>query len=153
VNGEQIVEFSPDGGHAAMAGREGRVLVLDLHAGEAIRAPVRGHNDFISSLTYSPDGRRILTGGGDSHLALWAGETGLLLARVPVPQGAMVAAFGDDPDTVLSVDTGMGPVYEWDTDVTHALDFACRVAGRAFTEAEWSAQFGTRPYQEICPNG
>ena len=42
---------------------------------------------------------------------------------------------------------------EWNTDVTHAVDFACRVAGRGFTEAEWSAQFGSRPYQETCPRG
>jgi len=153
VNGEQLVEFSPDGRHAAFAGREGRVFVLDLLAGEAVRAPVLGHNDYISSVTYSPDGRRLLTAGGDSNLGLWAGDTGLLLARVPVPQRGMVAAFRHDPDSVLSVNIGMGPVYEWDTDVDHAVDFACRVAGRGFTEAEWSAQFGSRPYQEICPGG
>ena len=63
----------------------------------------------------------------------------------------MVAAFGRAPDSVLSVGLGKGPVYEWDTDVEHAVQFACRVAGRDFTEAEWSAQFGDRPYRETCP--
>jgi hypothetical protein len=63
----------------------------------------------------------------------------------------MLAAFRGDEDAVLSVDTGMGPVYEWNTDLERAVAFACRMAGRDFTEAEWAAQFGTRAYQETCP--
>ena len=35
-----------------------------------------------------------------------------------------------------------GPVQEWDTRVDNALEFACRVAGRDLTEAEWTEQFG-----------
>ena len=54
----------------------------------------------------------------------------------------MVAAFRGDADAVLIVDVGMGPVYEWNTDLEHAVDFACRVAGRDLSEAEWAAQFG-----------
>jgi len=44
------------------------------------------------------------------------------------------------------------PVWEWDTDVGRAVDFACRVAGRDLTEAEWSGQLGDRPDQETCPD-
>jgi hypothetical protein len=150
-NSGNHVDFSPDGRHAAIAGRDGRLLVLDLLAGEPLRPPVPGHSDIIRSVTYSLDGRRILTSAEDSTIGLWDGDTGLLVARLPVPQRAMIAAFRGDEDAVLSVDTGMGPVYEWNTDLERAVDFACRVAGRDFTEAEWAAQFGTRAYRETCP--
>ena len=125
------------------------MLVLDLSAGEPLRPPVLGHDDHIRSVTYSLDGRRILTSAEDSTIGLWDGDTGLLVARVAVPQRTMVAAFRGDEDAVLSVDGGMGPVYEWDTDLEHAVDFACRVAGRDLTEAEWAAQFGTRPTGDL----
>jgi hypothetical protein len=45
-----------------------------------------------------------------------------------------------------------GPVLEWDTRVEDAVDFACAVAGRDFTQAEWTEQFGDRPYQQACPS-
>ena len=44
-----------------------------------------------------------------------------------------------------------GPVFEWDTRPDHAVEFACRVAARDFTEAEWADHFGDRPNQHICP--
>ena len=99
-----------------------------------------------------PDGRRILASGESASVALVDGETGLLLARVLTPQRGNAAGFREDPDSVLIATVGNGPVYEWDTDVDHAVEFACRVAGRGFTEAEWSAQFGGRPFQETCPD-
>ena len=49
-NGGNDVDFSPDGRHAAIAGRDGRLLVLDLLAGEPLRPPVLGHDDLIRSV-------------------------------------------------------------------------------------------------------
>ena len=47
--------------------------------------------------------------------------------------------------------TDFGGLYEWNTDPGHALEFACRLAGRDFTEAEWRQHFGDRPRQPTCP--
>jgi len=146
------VDFSPDGRHAAVAGRGGEVLVLDLEKGEPVRPPATVSTTTVHAVTYSPDGRRIVTSGAVPSVALLDGETGLLLARVMTPRAYTGGAeFGRNPDSVLIAAEGNGPVFEWNTDVTHAVDFACRVAGRGFTEAEWTAQFGSRPYQETCP--
>ena len=105
----------------------------------------------IDSVTYSPDGARILAAGGAASVALLDGETGLLLARVLTPQHNTAAAFGRTRTRSLISTYDDGPIWEWDTDVSHALDFACRVAGRDFTEAEWAAQFGHSPYEATCP--
>jgi DNA-binding SARP family transcriptional activator/WD40 repeat protein len=148
------VDFSPDGQHATVAGRGGEVLVLDLEKGEPVRPPVVVSTTTLHQVTYSPDGRHILTSGAAPSVALLDGETGLLVARIMTPRAYIGGAvFGRNPESVLIAAEGNGPVFEWNTDVTHAVDFACRVAGRGFTEAEWSAQFGSRPYQETCPGG
>lgn len=148
------VDFSPDGRHAAVAGRGGEVLVLDVDTGERVRPPVIVSNTSLHDVAYSPDGSRIVATGLGPSVTVLDAATGLAVARVVTPRAYVGGAgFGRDPGTILIAAEGSGPVYEWNTDVTHAVDFACRVAGRGFTEAEWSAQFGSRPYQETCPRG
>jgi len=148
--GGSHVAFSPDGRHAAVSGNGGEVLVLDLDTGEPIRAPASGHESHVSSLTYSPDGERILTSGLDATVGLWDAETGLLLARVVTPKYPVAAEFREDADRVLIAPLWEGPVYEWNTRVDNAIAYACRVAGRDLTEEEWAEQFGDRPPQRVC---
>jgi WD40 repeat protein len=146
------VEVSPDGTHVAMGGREGELMVLDLATDEPVREPVTVH-DGVVDLTYSSDGSRLLTSGFDYKIALWDGRTGELLARVVTPQLVTEATFTGDRDTVLIAPLWAGAVFEWDTRPEYAVEFACRVADRDFTQAEWTEQFGDRPYQPTCPSG
>ncbi|WP_281280831.1 BTAD domain-containing putative transcriptional regulator [Nocardioides guangzhouensis] len=149
------VAFSPDGRHAAIGGaRSGRgeVLVLDTESGEPVRPPVVGHDGVVDSLAYSTDGERILTTGADGSVSLWNGETGLQLAHVATPQHPIAAEFGEGTDSVIIAPLWEGPVYEWDTSTDYAITFACRLAGRDFTKAEWEEHFPGRRYQETCPS-
>lgn len=114
-------------------------------------APTVVANASVYNVSYSPDGSHILASGEAASVALLDGLTGRLLARVVTPQARTAAGFRGDADSVLITTHGNGPVYEWDTEIGRALDHACRVAGRGFTEAEWAAQFGDRPYQKTCP--
>jgi WD40 repeat protein len=147
------VAFSPDGRHAAIGGAGpggGEVLVVDTVTGEPLRPPVVGHDGVVDSLAYSTDGQRILTTGADGSVTLWQGKSGLQLAHVATPQRPIAAEFGDRPDSVVIAPLYEGPIYEWDTRIGHAIEFACAVAGRDFTEAEWKDEFGERPYQPTC---
>lgn len=62
------------------------------------------------------------------------------------------ATFTDDHDTVLIAPLWAGAVYEWNTRTAHALEFACRIAGRDFTPAEWQEHFVDRLFQQTCPS-
>ena len=44
-----------------------------------------------------------------------------------------------------------GQVYAWDTSLEHAVDVACRAAGRDLTRDEWAQAFPDRPYRAVCP--
>ena len=144
------VEVSPEGTHVAIGGRGGELTVLDLATGEQVREPVTAHDNVVD-LTYSEDGSRLLTSGFDYKNALWDGRTGELLARVVTSQIVTEATFTGDRDKVLIAPLWGGSVFAWDTRAERAIEFACRVAGRDFTEEEWADHFGDRPYQHICP--
>jgi WD40 repeat protein len=141
---------SPDGQHAAIGGTNGEVELLDLVAGEALRPPVVGHTATVWTITYSPDGSRMVTTAADGSASLWDGATGDLLGTVRLPERVTASAeFASDGHTVV-IATDYGSVYLWDTSVSHASRFACRLAGRDFTRVEWGEAFGNRPYQETC---
>ena len=38
----------------------------------------------------------------------------------------------------------------WPTDLRTWMDFACQVAGRDLTRAEWDDLLPNRPYQHVC---
>jgi hypothetical protein len=93
----------------------------------------------------------VLTSSANAVDAIWDGVTGELLAQATNPERFTVADFGADSGTVLTVGQFGGGVFRWDTRLETAVDFACRVAGRDFTEAEWAEEFGDRPFRETCP--
>ena len=43
-----------------------------------------------------------------------------------------------------------GSLYTFATDVDEWIDFACRVAGRNLTRAEWREAFDDRPHESTC---
>ena len=63
------VAFSPDGRLAAIAGRGRTVQLHEVATGKIVAAwPVADHQTWVWSLAFTPDGRRLLTGGKTSRL-------------------------------------------------------------------------------------
>jgi WD40 repeat protein len=144
--------LSPDGTRAAIAGWTGEVAVLDLKSGELVRQPVRGHEDVTNLVAFSPDGSRIVSAGWDGTVSLWDSATGVLLESVTSPARIPASAeFLPDGRIVLIASYDEG-IYLWDTRFERAIHFACQLAGRNLTEAEWRENFGDRPYRETCPS-
>jgi WD40 repeat protein len=48
----------------------GRVQIIDPRTGERLQT-FRGHDGEVSCLSFSPDGRRLATGGGDHRVRVW----------------------------------------------------------------------------------
>jgi WD40 repeat protein/serine/threonine protein kinase len=72
------VACSPDGRYVAVADwdmKQAEVTVWDLTTGQPV-STLRGYHSLLGALTFSPDGRRLVTGGHDETVRLWEPLTG-----------------------------------------------------------------------------
>jgi WD40 repeat protein len=74
--------FSPDGGTLVMRSADFATPALMPVADPDRARRLKGHDDFVSSAEWSPDGRYILTGSYDSSAAIWEAATGSLTHRL-----------------------------------------------------------------------
>ena len=76
--------------------------------------------------------------------ARWADDAEVGKAKLTGDRGVVLGRLGerylrhDGPEDVLIAPLQGGEVYRWDTRLEHAVEFACLVAGRDVTEAEWT---------------
>jgi WD40 repeat protein len=88
--------FSPDSGRLATTGQvltvtgdfpaAGEVKVWDAATGRLL-AGFQGHAGPISVIAFSPDGRRLATGGAGNRIKLWDADTGQELLTFPSGEG------------------------------------------------------------------
>ncbi|KIM23595.1 hypothetical protein M408DRAFT_77218, partial [Serendipita vermifera MAFF 305830] len=55
------------------------VRVWDTETGEMVAGPIVGHTNWVNSVDFSPDGRRIVSGSDDMTVRIWDAETGELV--------------------------------------------------------------------------
>jgi eukaryotic-like serine/threonine-protein kinase len=81
-DGKRIVtgtslEVSPDGkgGFVTSTDHDKTAMVWDAETGREVFS-LKGHTGYVSSVAFSPDGKRIVTGMGDKTAMVWDAETG-----------------------------------------------------------------------------
>jgi WD40 repeat protein len=119
VNHVSAVEFSHDGSTVLIAGGDassnvnsGRILVWNATTGKARCEPL-AHKEFISSASFSPDGRLIVSANQDGTAAIWDVASCALRHRLEHGKAVNHAAF--DPGGRLVATAGEdGTARVWD---------------------------------------
>jgi WD40 repeat protein len=62
--------FSPNGETLAAAGYSGDIYLWEVNTAE-VRHVFKGHRGRVSSLEFSPDGSRLLSGSADATAIIW----------------------------------------------------------------------------------
>lgn len=121
VDQANCVAFSPDGSHLLIGGdkRSPSICELDSFTGEHIRT-LRGHTHRIYSVTYSPDGERILSASGDGTIGIWHAGAGSLLCTLPAALRVHTAMFSPDGKIIASGGND-GVVRLWRSDTLQLL--------------------------------
>ncbi len=72
-----VLALSPQGKRLAVATKEAEptVVVYDVTAGKEL-SRCKGHQDWVSSLAFAPDGKALASGSGDLTARLWDVESG-----------------------------------------------------------------------------
>ena len=142
---------SPDGGRLAIGGAHGEVGLLDLSSQQWILAPMPNQREFVDGMSFSADGRTLVTSTFDGDVRLWDGTTGVPIGGVQAGENSPAVAIMLPDGRAAVVATRDGAVYRLSTDVDSWLGFACAVAGRNLTAQEWRDTFGDEAFRTTCP--
>ena len=100
-------------------------------------------------LAISPDGRLLAVAATDGTAAVWDLRTRTRLGESFKVAKGLVPAVAFKPDGRLIVGELVSAI-EWPLDRPTLQRFACRVAGRDFTRAEWEDVLPNQPYRRVC---
>jgi WD40 repeat protein len=105
------VAFSPNGARVISGGENisratrknvEALKLWDAATGQLVRSFAE-YSTQVYSVAFSPDGSRVLSGGGDGTLKLWDAATGELIRTIKAHTGSVTSvAFSRDGDRVLS---------------------------------------------------
>ncbi len=143
--------LSPDGARLAVGGSAGEVGLLSLDSGDWLAAPGKVHRMFVTAVSFSPDGRTLVTSSFDGGVWFWNGIDGTSITGLHVGQDESPVVATIAPDQHIAVvATTDGAVHRVDSRFDRWTAHLCAVAGRDLTAEEWQQNFAARDYHATC---
>ncbi|KAJ3714302.1 WD40-repeat-containing domain protein [Lentinula guzmanii] len=78
--------------------RDGSIRIWNADTGEAIGDPLKGHSNWVSSVAFSPDGKRIVSGSDDKSIRIWNADTGEAIGDPLQGHSSQVTSVAFSPD-------------------------------------------------------
>ena len=129
--------------------RAASVRLWDLRTGRPRGAAIKVAGSDIYQLAISPDGRLLAVGAVDGTAAVWDLRTRTRLGQSFTVVKGLAPNVVFKPDGRLIVGELVSAI-EWPLDRPTLQRFACQVAGRDITRAEWEDVLPNQPYRRVC---
>jgi len=105
-----------------------------------LQLTIRGHDYFVTSVTFSPDGKRIASGSFDKTICLWDAETGLQLGGPLTGHTDEVWSVAFSPDGKRIASGSLDKtICLWDAET--GLQLGSPLTGH--TDSVWSVAFSS----------
>ena len=148
-NHATAIAYSPNSRLLAVGTESGQVLFWSAR-GAAEAPPLRASAGNIAGLSFSPDGTVLAVSSFDESTTLWDLRSRTQIGKSFPARPNIIPTPVFEPNGRLLIDYNADAT-QWPTDVGSWERFACQVAGRNLTQAEWRHILPTRPYMHVCP--
>ncbi len=103
--------FSRDGNYL-VSGAEDKVLLFAVRTCQKIKEFI-GHKDFVQGLTFTPDGKTVVSSSSDQTIRLWDIESGNEIKQFTITQGVPSVVCVSNCGKLLLAGSNMGWVTVW----------------------------------------
>jgi WD40 repeat protein len=144
------IAFSPNSRVLAVGTGDGKVELWDSRNGSPQGAPFQVAAGDVDQIAFSPDNHLFAAGSIDQSATLWdVAAHRQIGSGFPTKPGTIPGVlFEPNGDLLIMY---LSNAAEWPTDLAAWQRFACQVAGRTLTRAEWAAELPDQPYRRVCP--
>ena len=142
-------DVTPDSRLIGIGTADGKILLLDSRTGRQDGTPISVASGHVASVAFSPDGGTFAASSNDGTASLWDLRSRKRLGNPFPPYPGAVPAIVFEPNGRLLM-IPLSNAFEWPIDVKSWQRFACRVAGRDLTPAEWHDLLPARAYRPVC---
>jgi WD40 repeat protein/class 3 adenylate cyclase/energy-coupling factor transporter ATP-binding protein EcfA2 len=145
--------ISPGSGLIGVGTGGGQVLLLEPRSGRRTpAAALQVATGGVNQVSFSPDGRSFAVASNDHTASVWDVRSGTRLGDTFGPYNGISPLALFEPNGRLLIELASSAI-EWPMNVNTWEQFACQVAGRNLTRAEWHSVLPDRAYSPTCPPG
>jgi len=109
-----VVSFSPDDKQVAIGGRGQSLVTMYDMTTFTKQFELKGHTGDLTGLSFSHDGKCLVTASDDNTAGIWCASTGQLLHRLTVQSDIVLSACFNHDDSLVATGSFAGKVNVYD---------------------------------------